>query len=93
MRAEESSGGDEAEQLPKCVPSLTQGPLLPEGSTAVSWCHHGVTASNGTLPQEGRAPLMVVCTAWPCWKLTLLFNDSISFHIFFIEVELIYDIT
>ena len=81
-RAEGRSGGDEAEQLPESAPSPTQGPsslggLLLFVAAAV------VSLPPTELGPEARAPLIAVCTAWPCWKPTFLFNNSISFHIFF----------
>ena len=90
-RAEERSGGDEAEQLPECTPSPTQGPSS-LGGLLLFLAATSVSLPLMELAPEGRAPLIAVCTAWPCWKPTFLFNNFISFHIFFIEVELIYDI-
>lgn len=75
---------EEAERLPKCVPSLTQGPSS-WGSTDVLGATM-VYLSGDSCPRKEGAPLMVVCTAWPCWKLTFLFNDSFLFIFFLLRV-------
>lgn len=81
VRAEESSGGEEAEQLPRSVPSLT-GPLLPGGLLFVSWCHHGVCLSKNSF-RKGKNSSDGGLYSLAMLEIDISFNDSISFSYFY----------